>query len=464
MRDPGNANKITRRPPLPLLKLLYPFQRFFQIQAASGLILLACTVIALVWANSPFGDVYRALLNTELTVQLGSQGLTKPVLIWINDGLMAVFFFVVGLEIKREIIGGELADRRRRNLPIAGALGGMVVPALIYVLFNYRTPDIHGWGVPMATDIAFAIGVMALLGARAPSSLKVFLTALAIVDDIGAVIVIALFYGHSVVWSALGVGIVLLLLSAYLGWIGMRTPIGFAVIGVAVWLAFLKSGIHSTVAGVLLALTIPVYQKLDVHSFRQRVQNALNNFPTERREDSPTLDAEQQAAIAELERACEEVQNPLQRMEHILHPWVSFGIMPLFALANAGVHIAGIGHVEHMGVPLGVSLGLLIGKPLGIAGFTWLATRWDLAEKPAEVSWRQIAGAGFLGGIGFTMALFIASLAFADPDTLAVAKLAILGGSLVAGFTGYYLLRYCSTVRGPMPGDGGAGATSTVHK
>lgn len=441
----------------PLTRILYPFRRFFEIEASSGVVLLICAVVALAWANSPYGDTYRRILETPVSVGFGEHRFTLSALHWINDALMAVFFLVVGLEIKRELVGGELADTRKAAFPAAAAVGGMVVPALIYVAFNAGTPDIRGWGVPMATDIAFAVGVMTLLGTRIPFSLKVFLTALAIVDDIGAVVVIALFYGHSVVWSALGIGVVLLLVSALLGGLGLRSPIAYGLIGIAVWAAFLKSGVHSTVAGVLLAFTIPATTRLDADSFRKRVQKAIDDFGRLPANSVPTLAAEQQAAIAELERACEEVQPPLQRIEHMLQPWVSFGIMPIFALANSGVHISGIKPLEHFGVPVGVALGLLVGKPVGITLVAWVATkiRWGdgpLAVKPDEMTWRHIFGAGMLAGIGFTMALFIAGLAFRDANTLAAAKLALLLASAVSGTAGYlYLRRIPQTHAEPMP-------------
>ena len=447
----ARRRRQAKQPSAPLTRILYPFRRFFEIEASSGVVLLICAVVALAWANSPYGDLYRRILETPVSVGFGEQRFTLTILHWINDALMAVFFLVVGLEIKRELVGGELADMRKAALPVACAVGGMVMPALIYVAFNAGTADIHGWGVPMATDIAFAVGVMTILGSRVPFSLKVFLTALAIADDIGAVIVIALFYGQSVVWSALGIGFALLVISAILGAAGLRSPIAYGLIGVAVWAAFLKSGVHSTVAGVLLALTIPASTRLDAASFQQRVRNALNDFARLPANSVPTLAAEQQAAIAELERACEEVQPPLQRIEHMLQPWVSFGIMPIFALANSGVHISGIERLPHPGVPIGVALGLFVGKPLGIAFAAWFSTRihvggLPLAAKPDEVSWKHIIGAGMLGGIGFTMALFIAGLAFRDANTLAAAKLALLVASALSGIAGYlYISRIPTT-------------------
>lgn len=442
MRRTSRSRSSSGRPALQ--RILYPFQQFLQLETSSGVLLLICTAIALVWANSSYGDLYRQILDTPITVGVGKWLSRQSVLFWINDGLMAVFFFVVGLEIKREVIGGELADKKKAALPIIAAFGGMVAPACIYASLNWGTADIHGWGVPVATDIAFAIGVLTILGARAPIALKVFLTALAIADDIGAVVVIALFYGHGFVPAALALGLGVLALSWVLGRMGLRSPMAFALLGIGVWAAFLQSGVHATVAGVLLALTVPATTELDGDQFRARVEAAMDDFAQLPRDGVPTLAAEQQAAISALESACESVQTPLQRLERMLHPWVSYAIMPVFALANAGVHIAGIGKLEHIGVPLGVILGLVIGKPLGITTASWLAVRFRLAEKPSDVTWRQMLGAGVLGGIGFTMALFIAGLSYRHPATLAVAKASILIASLVAGVIGYALLRWCS--------------------
>jgi len=434
---------------LPLQRLLYPFQQFLQIEASSGIVLLVCTAIALIWANSGFGDVYRRILDTRLTFGLDDHVIGGSLLFWVNDGLMAVFFFVVGLEIKRELIAGELADRRKAALPVVAALGGMAVPALTYVSLNLGTREARGWGVPMATDIAFAVGVLALLGSRVPASLKVFLTALAIVDDIGAVAVIALFYGHSIVLPALAVGIAVLAISFVAGRGGVRSPVVYGLLGIAAWAAFLRSGVHATIAGVLLAMTIPATTKLDAAGFRTRLQKALADLGKLTNGTVPTLAAEQQASIAALENACEQAQTPLQRLERMLHPWVSYGIMPVFAIANAGVEVSDIGHMERLQVPLGILLGLVIGKPVGIAVFSWAAVHLKLAERPSDVSWAQILGAGMLGGIGFTMALFIASLAFSNPTTLAAAKGAILGASLVSGVLGYAFLRRVSAIETP---------------
>jgi NhaA family Na+:H+ antiporter len=367
--------------------------------------------------------------------------IAKPLLLWINDGLMAIFFFVVGLEIKREVLAGELSSVRKAAFPVIAAVGGMVVPAGLYVLLNRSGPEARGWGVPMATDIAFALGVLALLGSRAPTSLKIFLTAFAIADDIGAVLVIALFYTESIAWGYLGLAAGCLVLLVALNAGGARRPLTYVVLGLVLWVAFLKSGVHATVAGVLLAMTIPATARIDYPAFLQRGRSVLDQFErADTGDGEAATHSERQAALHTLEEACEHVQTPLHRIEHALHPWVTFAIMPVFALANAGVTLGGGGGVGHP-VALGVLLGLVLGKPIGITFFAWLAVRLGLAELPPGITWQHVHGAGWLGGIGFTMALFIAGLAFAGTPYLDTAKLGILSASLVAGVVGFVLLR-----------------------
>jgi len=427
----------------PLGCILGPMQEFIQQSQSSGIILLLMTVIALVIANSPLHAGYTALLEMQVGITAGPLVLEESVLHWVNDGLMALFFFVVGLEIKREMLVGELANLRAATLPILAAVGGVLVPAGIYALLNAGGDGAHGWGVPMATDIAFALGCLALLGDRVPVGLKVFLTAVAIVDDLMAVLVIAVFYagGLHLVWLGVGLGVLLLLVLVNL--FGIRSPLIYASLGVLVWLAFLHSGVHATIAGVLVAMTIPARRQIDAPTFLARVRGILRQF-----EESPSEGTQQhavevqQSAVIELEEVCEQVQAPLQKMEHALHGWVAFAIMPVFALANAGVAIsaAPLGS-ESLPVLLGIVLGLTLGKPIGIFGACWLAVRTGVAELPQGVTWRHMLGTGVLAGVGFTMSLFIASLAFTSADMLATAKLAILLASLLAGVTGFILLR-----------------------
>jgi NhaA family Na+:H+ antiporter len=437
----------TVAPPLVLARMLRPFQRFARMEAAGGILLLVCTALALAWANSPWAESYHHLWETPVTVGAPGMGLTLSLHHWVNDGLMAIFFFLVGLEIKREVLVGELASRRTAALPMAAALGGMVVPAALYASLNAGGPGAPGWGIPMATDIAFALGVLALLGPRVPLGLKVFLAALAIADDIGAVLVIAVFYTSGLSWEALAWagGVVGVLMVANRS--GARHPAVYAVLGVVLWLAVHASGVHATVAGVLLALTIPARTTIDEDEFVQQAEGSLAEFRAESAASpgaTVLTSRAHQEAVQALESVCEAVQAPLQKMEHKLHGVVAFGIMPLFALANAGVALGGGAGGATSRITLGVILGLVIGKPLGITLASWLAVRGHVAELPVGVSWRGIHGAAWLGGIGFTMSLFIAGLAFDDSVRLDAAKLGILAASLGAGIVGWAILAVTS--------------------
>ncbi|HST59200.1 MAG TPA: Na+/H+ antiporter NhaA [Longimicrobium sp.] len=432
------------QPLTPFQRVISPFARFAQTESSGGIVLIAATIAAIAWANSPWGGAYEHLWETPLTIGGEGWGLTYPLHYWINDGLMAVFFFLVGLEIKREFLVGELASLKRAALPIAAALGGMIVPAILYALLNVGGPGEAGWGIPMATDIAFALGVLALLGPRIPLSLKVFLAALAIVDDLGAVLVIAVFYTDAIHWGALGFGFLLLAGLVVANRMQARTPLIYLLVGLVVWVAFLKSGVHATVAGVLLAMTIPARTRIDTAEFLLRGRRILDYFDAAGEEGKGVLtNKAQQAAIQEMENACEAAQAPLQRIEHELHHWVAFGIIPLFALANAGVHLGGnLGAAFGERVTLGIILGLVIGKPIGITLFAWLAVKSGLAALPGTVTWRAIRGVSLLGGIGFTMSLFIAGLAFPGaPQLNADAKIGIFVASLVAGIAGFVMLR-----------------------
>ena len=400
MNEPRPHEAVT-----PIQRLVRPFQEFADLEASGGLLLIGCTVAALIWANSPFAGSYFHFWHMDLTFGRIGGLLAKPLHFWINDGLMALFFLLVGLEIKREILVGELASFQRAVLPIAAALGGMIVPAAFYLLFNHGGPGAAGWGIPMATDIAFALGVLALLGSRVPTSLKVFLAALAIADDIGAVLVIAFFYTERISWISLGVGGVFFVALLAANRAGVRHLLIYAILGLGLWVAFLQSGIHATVAGVLLAITIPA---------RQRTAS--------------------RAVLTSNE-------SPMLRLEHALIPWNRYLIMPVFALANAGVALGG-GAARSVVAPvsLGVICGLVIGKPIGIVLFSWLATWTRLATMLDGIGCRQIVGVGMLGGIGFTMSLFIANLAFGDGPALETAKVGILVASVVSGIAGAIVL------------------------
>ena len=442
-RASGSAKVSLTKPsgPTPIERVARPFQEFSESEAAGGVLLLSATVLALAWANSPWSESYSQLWEHKFTIGFEGFALSKSILHWINDGLMAVFFFVVGLEIKRELLVGELASPRQAALPIAGALGGVVVPALLYFSLNAGGPGAAGWGIPMATDIAFAVGAMALLGSRVPVGLKVFLTALAIVDDIVAVLVIAIFYTGNLSWPSLGVvgGFFAALLAASI--LGVRNPLTYVLLGFCMWVAMLLSGVHATIAGVLAALAVPAQPRIDVEKFIARGRRLLDQmeYPDDGEEHILRSEA-RQAAVMALEDTCEKVETPLQRFEHTLLPWVRLIIMPLFALANAGVALGTSTTAATSPVSLGIVLGLVVGKPIGIFGASWLAVRLGLASLPAQVGWRQILGVGVLGGIGFTMSIFIAGLAFAGQPLLEIAKLGIFAASLIAGGTGFLLL------------------------
>jgi Na+:H+ antiporter, NhaA family len=426
----------------PIFRIVRPFQDFAANKVAGGLVLLLCTIVALAWANSPWGETYTHFWHTPLTVTLAGYTLGADLHFWVNDALMVLFFFVVGLEIKREMLVGELAAPRNAALPIMAALGGVIVPATLYLSFNAGGPGGPGWGVPMATDIAFAIGVMSLLGDRVPFGLQVFLTALAIVDDIAAVLVIAVFYTSQLNLMALGMaGLVLLILMAA-NRLGVRHPGPYALLGLLLWLCVVASGVHATISGVLLAFTIPARTILNPREFLQHGRFVLSYF--EGVSGTPGSDAseiDQQSAIEALEDACEKAQPPLLRLERGLHPWTTWVVMPIFALANAGVAISGdLMAILVQPVTLGVIIGLGIGKPVGITLASWLAVRSHVASLPSGVRWSHIHAAGWLGGIGFTMSLFVASLAFSDALLLSEAKIGILAGSLTAGIIGSLLL------------------------
>lgn len=440
---------VQRTPPVG--RLLYPIREFMHAEASGGVVLIACALAALVWANSPWAASYTGLWSTKLTIGIGEWVLSESLLHWINDGLMAVFFFVVGLEIKREVLVGELASLRLAALPIAAALGGMLVPALVYTAVNLGGEGAGGWGIPMATDIAFALGVLALLGSRVPIGLRVFLTALAIVDDLGAVLVIAFFYTADISWDSLGAAAVFLLALVIANRLYVRHPVPYALLGLGLWVTFLQSGVHATIAGVLLALTIPARTQSDTAEFLDKGTKLLDEFDRAGEEGPSILTNEgQQAAVSELEAECEHVQSPMQRLEHSLHPWVAFGIVPLFALANAGVGLGTGVDAVLSPVTVGTAVGLVLGKQIGVTLFAWLAVRLGLADLPAEIGWQHMYGVGWLAGIGFTMSLFVGSLAFGEGPMLDAAKLGVLAASVAAGAGGWVILRYARHTEGPV--------------
>jgi NhaA family Na+:H+ antiporter len=419
-------------------------QEFMSLAASGGIVLLLGTLIALVWANMAGGEGYLHFWETELGLTIGGFTLSEAFLEWVNDGLMVIFFFVVGLEIKREITSGELANPKRAALPIAAAVGGMLFPAALYALFNIGGSGAPGWGIPMATDIAFTLGILTVLGNRIPLSLKVFFTALAIADDLGAVMVIALFYSEGIAWLSLGIGALFLAALIGLNRARVYSPLPYALLGIGLWLAFLESGVHPTIAGVLLAFTIPTRSPPEIRALLAQTANLLEDFelPPEWRLQA---DSRRQATVRTLESISERMQSPAQRLEHRLTPWSTYLVLPIFALANAGLSFAGVQLSDLFDpIGLGIMVGLVIGKPVGITLASWLAVRIGLAEKPEGVSWAQLASASCLAGIGFTISLFIAGAAFPDPAQQAAAKLAILVASLLAAIIGWILLRATS--------------------
>ena len=421
-------------------RILTPFEEFVHRESSSGLLLMVCTVVALLLANSTLAPLYADALHVPIAFSIGAWLHEHSVHHWINDGLMGLFFMLVGLEIKREVLVGELSSPRQAVLPIVAAIGGMVVPALVYWLFNLTGDGQDGWGIPMATDIAFAIGVLVLLGKRIPTNLLVFLTALAIVDDLGAVLVIAIFYTEQIHWQALLAAGGLLIVMFIMNMSGFRKPLPYFVVGGFLWVAMFESGIHATIAGVLAALAIPCRPKFDADRFIKHMEAMTDHF-NKASHGNPSIihDIRQRGILQSMENGVQYAQTPLQRLEHSMHIPVAFGILPLFALANAGIPInfETLDLMLVQPVTLGVTAGLVLGKPLGIAGATWLALRQGWGTLPPGMTMAHVIGAGFLGGIGFTMSIFIAELGFkGQVDLLLMAKTGILFASLAAGIIG----------------------------
>ena len=375
-------------------------QEFLARETSAGIVLFIAAVLAMIAVNSAFSPLYLAFLNIPVAIQFGALEIAKPLSLWINDGLMAIFFFLVGLEVKREIVEGQLSTLEQASLPAVAAVGGMAVPALVFLYFNWQMPEnVNGWAIPAATDIAFALGVLALLGKHAPVSLKVLLLAIAIIDDIGAIIIIALFYTAEVSNLALllaGGGTIILIVMNRLGVVRVAP---YILVGTFLWICVLKSGVHATLAGVIAALAIPLNAK--------------------------------------------DGSSPLKHLEHILHPWTAFLILPIFAFANAGVSLAGLQISDLMApLALGIAAGLVIGKQIGVFGSMWLATKAGLVKRPPNVSWMQLYGLACLTGIGFTMSLFIGNLAFDDAEQIETVKLGVISGSLISGILGFCILRF----------------------
>jgi NhaA family Na+:H+ antiporter len=416
------------------------FQRFFRTETAGGSVLLLFGIAALALANSPLADAYDRLWQIPLTVGIVGHSLSLTLHQWINDGLMACFFLLVGLEIKREFIVGELASLKQASLPIAGAIGGMIVPAAVYLICNMSGIGTRGWGIPMATDIAFALGALALIAPDAPVGARVFLAALAIVDDMGAVLIIAIFYSHAIAWSALARAAVMLAVLIGFNVMGVRRLGLYLLAGIVLWYFVHASGVHATVAGVALAFTIPTHTRINAVEFSRKARDLLDQFDRTESGDFLVLTSKgQQETLFALEHASEGATAPILRLEHALHNFSAFVVMPLFAFANAGVRIGG--PLRHAEVTVGVLLGLVIGKPLGITAAAFGAVKSGVAQLPRGVPWRSLLGYACLAGIGFTMSLFIAMLAFDETGPVNAAKTGILAGSLLAGIGGAIILK-----------------------
>jgi Na+:H+ antiporter, NhaA family len=413
-----------------------PVRRFMALESASGLLMLLAAIAAVIWANSGAHESYEGLLHTEFLLEFGPFRLEESLGHLINDGLMALFFFVVGLEIKRALVLGELKNPKDATLPVLAALGGMIAPALIYVAFTAGDPAaLRGWAIPMATDIAFALGVLSLLGKRVPPAAKLFLLALAIVDDLGGILVIALFYTSDLDVTAIGLAVVGLGVVWLLTRVGIRSEVIYIPIGFVVWYLFLVSGVHATLAGVALGFLTPARPMYGIREFDARARKIIDLFPASAETHADREHADHEALL--LAQVSRESIAPLNRWEYTLTPWVSFLVVPLFALANAGVRFDG-SILDHLlsNVALGVGFGLVIGKVVGIASFSWLAVRLGLSRLPADTDWRQMLGVAATAGIGFTVALFITALAFGDPVLTDGAKVGIFAGSLVSGIIG----------------------------
>jgi NhaA family Na+:H+ antiporter len=421
---------------------MLPVHDFVRTETAGGIVLFAAAAVALIWANSPVSDSYFDFWENEVAIETGIFDARENLQHWVNDGLMTIFFLVVGLEIKRELLHGELAGLRLAALPAAAALGGMVVPALLYTALNAGGEGGRGWGIPMATDIAFALGVLALVGNRAPSALRGFLLALAVVDDIGAIAVIAVFYTDDLALDALTIALGLTIVIASLRAVNVQNGILHGALGVALWAAVFESGVHPTIAGVILGLLTPSLSAPDP-TYTEKARELLEQYEASVIEDDPHR---AEAVLGEMEEETAVRSAPLERLERLLHPWSSFVVVPIFALANSGVDISGgaISDAAESSITHGVILGLLAGKVIGVVAATYIVVRLGLGDLPRGATWRHMVGLGLLAGIGFTVALFIAGLAFDEPQRIDAARIGILTASMIAGVVGFIALRFFS--------------------
>jgi NhaA family Na+:H+ antiporter len=425
-------------------QILLPAQAFVHTQAVGAVVLLIAALAAAIWANSPWDESYSDLWETSITVDVGLFSVAKDLRHWINDGLMVFFFFLVALEIKRELVHGELSEARRATLPVAAALGGMTLPAVIYLALNVGGDGERGWGIPMATDTAFALGILALVGRGVPTELRIFLLAVAIVDDIAAILVIAIFYTDTLSLEALGVAALLLGAIVVMNRVGVLNMNLYFLVGALVWVAVLKSGIHATITGVVLGLLTPASSYFTKKTFAESSERLGEQFRAAMaRGDDDTAEM----VLGQMEELVVGVEAPLERLERLLQPWTSYLVMPLFALANAGIIVSGEVLQDAVTSPVtqGVVFGLVVGKTVGIVSFSWLAVRLGISTLPKRVTWAQMVGLGFVAGIGFTVSLFITGLAFSSGDLVSNAKIGILSASILSGLAGYAWLRIAAT-------------------
>ncbi len=431
--------------------IITPFQKFVKIESFSGILLFGATVIAMVWANSGFSESYQELWNYNIGIDTEGYDLNKPLILWVNDGLMAIFFFLIGLEIKRELVIGELNSLRKAAFPLVAAIGGIIFPLGLFLLLNQSPETTSGWGIPMATDIAFTLAILKMLGNRVSLSLKIFLTAFAIVDDLGAVLVIALFYSSGIDWLMIVYAMIPLAILFYLGYRGLYYKYLSVVFAVIVWFLFLKSGIHPTIAGVLMAFTIPIRQKINMKEFTETLTDITQRFKETKRDGLPILSKEQYQYMDDLEDLTEKFNSPLQRLENGLHGWVAYFIMPIFALANAGVVFSADMELD---VPLAINIAiaLFIGKGIGITLMSYLGVKLKIATLPGDINFKQVFGVAILAGVGFTMSIFIANLAFTGNAMLIdSSKVGIIVGSVVSGIIGYLILRWSGNTKHKKP-------------
>lgn len=437
----SNKPKRFRSPPYLLDAVRTPIQKFIHTEEIGAMVLLAAAVAALVWVNSPWSDSYFEFWKAEIDFDIQIFAIHHDLKAFVKEGLMAIFFFVVGLEIKRELLHGELSTVRKAVLPAVAAIGGMVIPAAVYLIFNASGESLNGWGIPMATDIAFAIGVLALVGKRLPAELRIFLLAVAVVDDLGAIALIAIVYTESISFVDLGLAFAVYAAIAGFIWLGIRSIGLYMILAIVMWHFFVDSGIHATLAGVLLAALVPSKPDSPVEDFDRKVSEMNHDFKLAKTSGDET---KANTIVEQVENLSRASQSPMESLNAKIHPWVSFVILPLFALATAGVVVSSNALTEALSSPvtLGVALGLLIGKPIGIFGVSWLVVRLGLSQLPSTITWTHIIGVGFLAGIGFTVSIFIAGIAFDSPEVVDQAKMGIFGASLLAGVVGYLMLRF----------------------